>query len=100
MPDGHKSWSGHTGKKNVLLPAREWTAFVHAELVTSLSRLWDRTNVNLVSVEDIFINVAVVFGCFQTFFAFRKCMKIVSLLVPDVGMFQDTSTSHLGLSVQ
>jgi len=56
--------------------------------------------VNLVSVEDIFINVAVVFGCFQTFFAFRKCMKILSLLVPDVGMFQDMSTSHLGLSVQ
>jgi hypothetical protein len=56
--------------------------------------------VNLVSVEDIFINVAVVFGCFQTFFAFHKCMKINSLLVPDVGMFQDMSTLHLGLSVQ
>lgn len=58
------------------------------ELVTSLPQLWDRTNVNLVSVEDIFINLAIVFGCFQTFFAFHKCMKISSLLVPHDNMFQ------------
>ena len=54
---------------------------------------------NLVSVEDIFINVAVVFGSFQTVFAFHKCLKINSLLV-HVYMFQDMSTSHVSLSVQ
>ena len=52
------------------------------------------------SVEGIFINVAVVFGCFQTVFAFHKCMKINSVLVPHVYMLQDMSTSHLGLLVQ
>jgi len=91
MPDGHKSWFGHIGKKNIpLLPGIELHSS-SSELVTSLSHLWDRTIVNLVSVEYVFINVAVVFGCFQTVFAFHKCIKINSLLVPHVYMFQDMS---------
>ena len=80
MPDGHKSWFGQLAKRiSLSLPGIE-LHLSSPELVTSLSHLWDRTNINLVSLEDIFINVAVVFVVFKPFLLFKNIWQSVLCL--------------------